>query len=269
MISAQNLTKRFIRQEKKGKKTEFAAVDHISFSAKEGEILGILGPNGAGKTTLLRLLSGLMQPDDGAVGIRVPVKDRPGDDTYIVLQAHNEDDRPLVKRHIGYLSENTKLYGRLSVHEFLRIVGDVCGMDKAFCADRIREVASLMDMDAFLENRIDRLSTGQKQRVSIARCLLTDPAIYIFDEPTLGLDVISAKSIIDFMKEERGRGKTVLYSTHYMEEAEYLCDRLVMIDHGHIIAEGSPADVRALSGTDNLRDAFFSCVENKTKDSIR
>ena len=115
-------------------------------------------------------------------------------------------------------------------------------------------------MDAFLDNRIEKLSTGQTQRASIARCLVHDPQVYIFDEPTLGLDIISSAAIIDFMKRERERGKTVLYSTHYMEEAEYLCDRIVLIHQGKIIREGPPAELKERTKKDSLRDVFSGLI---------
>ena len=121
-------------------------------------------------------------------------------------------------------------------------------------------------MGEFIDNRIEKLSTGQKQRTSIARCLIHDPDIYIFDEPTLGLDIISSKAIIDFMKQEKERGKSVLYSTHYMEEAEFLCDRIVMINKGHIMAVGTPQELKEQTGTGNLRDTFFAFMEGGTAD---
>lgn len=246
MIIVENLVKTFTRNEKKNKKSEFNAVDGISLTVKEGEIVGILGPNGAGKTTLLRMMSRLMNPSGGIVGIRIG----------------NEEitDDIEVKRHIGYLSNNTKLYGRLSAREFLQMLGILYGMSQEDTERRIREITRVLSMESFLDNRIERLSTGQAQRVSIARCLVHDPQVYIFDEPTLGLDIISSAAIIDFMKGERERGKTVLYSTHYMEEAEFLCNRIVMIYHGKIISEGTPAELREQTGKKSLRDIFAELI---------
>lgn len=246
MIIVENLVKTFTRNEKKNKKSEFNAVDGISLTVKEGEIVGILGPNGAGKTTLLRMMSRLMNPSGGIVSIRIG----------------NEEitDDIEVKRHIGYLSNNTKLYGRLSAREFLQMLGTLYGMSQEDTERRIREISGVLSMESFLDNRIERLSTGQAQRVSIARCLVHDPQVYIFDEPTLGLDIISSAAIIDFMKGERERGKTVLYSTHYMEEAEFLCNRIVMICHGKIISEGTPAELREQTGKKSLRDIFAELI---------
>jgi sodium transport system ATP-binding protein len=123
-------------------------------------------------------------------------------------------------------------------------------------------------MESFIDNRIEKLSTGQKQRTSIARCLVHNPDIYIFDEPTLGLDIISSKAIIDFMKQERGRNKTVLYSTHYMEEAEFLCDRIIMIDKGNVIASGTPEELKKATNTGNLRDTFFAYMKGGEEDEL-
>ena len=248
MIEAKELTKQFIRTEKKGKKEEFLAVDHVSFKAEKGEILGILGPNGAGKTTLLRMLGSLMEPTFG----QVLITDK---------NMKQITKKEILKKHIGYLSENTKLYGRFSVREMLSLFGELYGFTRGEMEGRIEEICKLLQMESFIDNRIEKLSTGQKQRTSIARCLVHNPDIYIFDEPTLGLDIISSKAIIDFMKQEKKGGKSVLYSTHYMEEAEFLCDRIIMIDKGKIIAVGTPAELKEATGTGNLRDTFFAYME--------
>lgn len=246
MITADHLIKTFTRDEKRNKKREINAVDDISLQVAAGEIVGILGPNGAGKTTLLRMMSRLMKPTSGTVSIRIG-------QTEI-------SDAVEVKRHIGYLSNNTKLYGRLSARELLQMLGVLYGLSEGDTAKRIVKISEILSMDSFLDNRIEKLSTGQTQRASIARCLVHDPKVYIFDEPTLGLDIISSASIIDFMKRERERGKTVLYSTHYMEEAEYLCDRIVMIHQGRIIREGTPGDLKAQMGKESLRDVFAELI---------
>ena len=255
MIRSDGLTKQFVRTLKKGQKEEFYAVDHISFTANQGEILGILGPNGAGKTTLLRMLGSLMEPTEG----RVIIEDMDGNEIC---------DKASLKKHIGYLSENTKLYGRFTVRETLSLFGELYGFTKEEMTEKIDRTNSILSMDEFIDNRVEKLSTGQKQRTSIARCLVHDPDIYIFDEPTLGLDIISSKAIIDFMKQEKERGKSVLYSTHYMEEAEFLCDRIVMINKGQVIAEGTPEELRNMTGTSNLRDTFFALVEGGDEDEL-
>lgn len=247
MLTADHLVKTFIRNEKKHKKSEINAVDDISLSVREGEIVGILGPNGAGKTTLLRMMAKLMKPTGGQVSIRIG--------------GAEIADEIEVKRHIGYLSNNTKLYGRLSTRELLQMLGSVYGLAEEETEQKIAEIGSILSMESFMDNRIEKLSTGQTQRASIARCLVHDPQVYIFDEPTLGLDIISSAAIIDFMKRERERGKTVLYSTHYMEEAEYLCDRIVMIHQGKIISEGTPTALKEQTGKKSLREVFSGLIQ--------
>ena len=255
MIEVENLCKSFYRQVKdknnkkfRTKKEEFLAVNNLSFRANKGEIIGILGPNGAGKTTLLRMLGGILTPTSGHIKI--------GDFDY-------EKDKNAAKKEIGYLSGNTKLYNRLSPRELLTTFGNLYDMSKEEISKSIDDIIKIMDMESFIDNRIENLSTGQAQRTSIARCLIHNPSIYIFDEPTLGLDVISSKSIIDFMKTERDRGKTVLYSTHYMEEAEILCDRIYMMHKGEFIAWGSCEELKAKYETNSLRDIFINLASKR------
>lgn len=255
MIRTEGLSKKFrkIKDEKQkslSKKVsyEFYAVDHVTMQADAGEILGVLGPNGAGKTTLLRMIGNLMKPTEGKVVI--------GDDN-----GGEITDQIRIKTMVGYLSGNTKLYHRFSTREMLATIAEIYGIPKEEQQERIREICGVLDMESFLDNRIERLSTGQTQRANIARCLIHKPQIYIFDEPTLGLDIISSESIIRFMKKEREQGKTVIYSTHYMEEAQYLCDRIVMLYQGKIIAEGTPESLMRQTDTTNLRDTFRALIE--------
>lgn len=251
MIRVDRLSKTFQRVVKDGrkkKKETFFAVKEISFEVEEGQIYGILGPNGAGKTTLLRMLGGILTPTEGAVAIG-------GYDSK--LQSNE------MKQLIGYLSGNTKLYGRLSPRELFGIFGELYGLSKKEVEDAIQKVSKIMDMESFMDNRIEHLSTGQTQRTSIGRCLIHSPKVYIFDEPTLGLDVLSSHAIIEFMKEEKKKGKTVLYSTHYMEEAESLCDQILMIHQGEIIAKGTPDALKEQTKTSNLRDVFIKLVEER------
>lgn len=257
MIEVNNLCKSFTRVVKdesnkkiklKTKKEEFLAVNNVSFNAGKGEIIGILGSNGAGKTTLLRMLGGILTPTSGSIKVA----------GYDYLK-----DKNLAKKEIGYISGNTKLYNRLSPRELLTTFGSLYDMEKDEIEKSIENIIQVMDMKSFIDNRIENLSTGQNQRTSIARCLIHSPEIYIFDEPTLGLDVISSKSIIDFMKNERNNGKTVLYSTHYMEEAETLCDKIYMIHKGEIIANGSCEELKREYNTQNLRDIFINIASKR------
>ena len=247
ILTANNLIKTFEKHEKKQKKVSFNAVDDISLQVGQGEIVGVLGPNGAGKTTLLRMLGMLMQPTSGSITMTV--------------DGEQLTDVTRIKANIGYLSGNTKLYGRLSTRELLEILGNIYGMDKQAIDERIEAISKVLNLENFIDNRIEKLSTGQTQRASISRCLIHSPKLYIFDEPTLGLDIISSNSIIEFMKQERQQGKTVLYSTHYMEEAEYLCDRVILIDKGRIVAQGTIDELSQLTGKNKLRDIFNSLIK--------
>ena len=255
MIEAVHLSKKFercIKQGRKNVKEEFLAVDEVTLSAGEGEIVGILGPNGAGKTTLLRMLGMLMTPTVGEVRLA----DAPGRFIEEVTEK---------KRAIGYLSGNTKLYQRFSIREYLRFLGQLYDYSEQEISDRTEEIIKVLNMETFADNYIGKLSTGQTQRASIARCLMADPQLYILDEPTLGLDILSADAIISFMKEQKEKGKTVLYSTHYLEEAEVLCDRIYMICDGRIVAQGTPQQLKDQTGSMSLREAFHAIYNSKKK----
>ena len=277
MIEAKDLCKQFernVRQGRRTKKESFLAVDHISLEARQGEIIGILGPNGAGKTTLLRMLGMLMTPTEGTIRLT----DAEGNEI---------TDATEKKAAIGYLSGNTKLYllifsagfvafalffslrpgkilvwvGKILNPCFLVFLGELYGFDKATIRERTEEIFRVLDMESFGDNRIEKLSTGQTQRASIARCLMADPELYILDEPTLGLDILSADAIIRFMKGQKAKGKTVLYSTHYLEEAQILCDRIYMIRDGKLAAQGTPEALMEQTGTDSLREAFHAIYD--------
>ena len=248
MLEVKDLKKKFVKYNAKRKKEEFYADNGISFKAKDREIIGILGPNGAGKTTLLRMIAGILEPTSGTISF----------DKLDYL--HNEIE---IKKSIAYLSGNTKLYNTLSPYELLKMCGNIYGVEEDKLEDRIKEISKKLNMDSFLYNRIENLSTGQTQRVNIARCLIHDPKYYILDEATSGLDIISSQIILDFIKEEKKKGKTILYSTHYMEEAENICDRVIMINKGVVIKEGTPDEVRKDTKTSNLRDAFFKLIGGK------
>lgn len=251
MLKIEGVSKTFTRTVKKGRrhvKEDFNAVDNISFQVEKGQVFGILGPNGAGKTTLLRMLGGILTPTSG----RIELEGR--------CYSQNKNE---VKSHIGYLSGNTKLYGRITPRELLSIFGSLYEMSDEAIKERTEMIFDTLDMHSFSDNRIELLSTGQTQRISIARCLIHSPKLYIFDEPTLGLDVLSSRAIIDFMLEEKKAGKTVLYSTHYMEEAETLCDHIAMMHEGKMMIEGTKEEVKRATGTDNLREAFLKSLEER------
>ena len=165
-----------------------------------------------------------------------------------------------IKQNIAYLSGNTKLYDTLSTYELLKMCADIYGVPSEKIDKRIQELSKILNMDSFLYNKISNLSTGQTQRVNIARCLVHDPKYYILDEATTGLDIISSQIILDFIKQEKQRGKVILYSTHYMEEAENICDRVIMINKGIVINSGTPQKIKQDTNTTNLRDSFFAMI---------
>ena len=245
MLKVENITKEFTKKTSEKETITFLANDNISFTAKPGEVVGILGPNGAGKTTLLRIIAGIMEPSKGTVTI--------DDKTY-------KKDSIEIKKEITYLSGNTKLYKDISPYELLEMTASYYGLSKKEYQKKIKEISNKFNMTSFLHQRIGTLSTGQYQRTSISRCLIHNPKYYILDEPTSGLDVISSKTIIDFVKEMKKENKCILYSTHYMEEAESICDKIVMINKGKIIIQGSKAEILKKTKTTNLRDSFFALV---------
>ena len=245
MIIVDHATKKFTRNKNKHEKEEFYADKDISFTAKDGEIIGILGPNGAGKTTLLRMIVGILEPTEGTIS----------------FDGMNYQENEIeIKQQIAYLSGNTKLYDTLTAYELLKMCCDIYKVEPKEAEKRIQEITKILKMDQFLYNKIENLSTGQTQKVNIARCLVHNPKYYILDEATTGLDIISSQIILNFMKEERTKGKTILYSTHYMEEAENICDRVIMINKGEVIQEGTPSEIKKVTKTTNLRDAFFTLI---------
>ncbi len=200
VISAREIRKYFIDN----RLGEVRAVDGLSFDCYEGEILGILGPNGAGKTTLLRMLAAILRPTAGTA----------------TVFGHDIRDQPdEVKRRIGFLSGNTKLYKRLSAVEILRFFGRLYGMDEELINERSEAIFALLDMQSIRDRRFDKLSTGEKQKVSIARSLIHDPPLLILDEPTAGLDVVSSKSMIEFIHRSRENYNTIIISTNYITKA--------------------------------------------------
>jgi len=245
MIKVDNLRKKFERIDLNKKKVTFYADDGISFEAHDGEIVGILGPNGAGKTTLLRMISGILEPTSGKVSFDGKTYDK------------SEIE---IKKNIACLSGNTKLYDDLSIYELLMMCADIYEVPKEKAEERIKEIAKRLKLEDLIYSRIANMSTGQTQKINIARCMLHNPKYYILDEATTGLDIIASQIILDFIKDERENGKTILYSTHYMEEAENICDRVIMINKGKIIESGTPTEIKARTGTSNLRDAFFSLI---------
>jgi len=247
MIEARALSKTFVAK-KKWRKEKIEAAREVSFTCRPGEIYGLLGANGAGKTTTLRMLATILRPTSGTAEVA-------GFD--IRSRAHQ------VRRHVGFLSTQTALYGRLTAREFVEYFGRLHEVPAADLRRRVEEVFERLDMNEFRDRRCDKLSTGQKQKTSIARTLIHDPPVMIFDEPTVGLDVLAQRSILDFVRECRQRDKTVIFSTHVMTEAEKLCDRLGIIHGGRIVAEGTVAELKAAHHKDDLEDLFVYLVERE------
>lgn len=245
MLEVKNITKEFSKKISQKKTVSFLADDNISFTAGEGEVVGILGPNGAGKTTLLRIIAGIMNETSGEV---------------IIDGKTHKNNSIDIRKNIAFLTGNTKLYKDISPYELLIMCGEYYGISKKKLEKRVKEIINKFDMKNFQHQKIDTLSTGQYQRTSISRCVVHDPKYYILDEPTSGLDVISSKVILDFVKEAKENGKTILYSTHYMEEAENICDKIVMINKGKVIIIGTPDEIRKKTNTTNLRDSFFALI---------
>jgi sodium transport system ATP-binding protein len=241
MIEARGLSKRF--QDKK--RGEIHAVDNVSFTCQPGEIYGLLGANGAGKTTTLRMLATILEPTDG---------------TAIICGHDVVDDPEKVRANVGFLSTGTALYPRLSSQELVEYFGRLNGLDEATLKKRVDDIFNRLEMNDFRDRRCDKLSTGMKQKTSIARTLVHDPPVMIFDEPTTGLDVMTARTIINFISECRERGKAIIFSTHIMSEVERLCDSIGIIHDGKLLAEGTVSELRAEYAEHNIEEIIVKVV---------
>jgi sodium transport system ATP-binding protein len=235
---------------KDAKKGIVKAVDGVTVTAHPGKILGVLGVNGAGKTTFLRMLSTVIRPTSGQASVA-------GFDV--------EKDAAKVRASIGFMSSSTALYGRLTGRETLDYFGGLYGLSGARLKERKDFVIETLQLADFQDRLCDRLSTGQKQRVSIARTILHDPGVLFFDEPTTGLDVVTSQTILGYIEKTRSEGKTVIFCTHIMSEAERLCDDVIVIHDGIVCGEGSPAELKQRTGKDSLEMAFLELVKPVVK----
>jgi len=241
MIEATHLTKTF----KDKKRGMVRAVNDLSFRCEPGRISGRLGANGAGKTTALRMLATLLNPASGTAKVA----------GYDIIE-----EGPAVRGEVGFLAASTALYGRLTAREMVTYFGRLNGMDDASIRARVQQLADQLDMHDFLDRRTDKFSTGMKQKTSIARTLVHDPAVMIFDEPTLGLDVMTSRAIVKFVRQCRDSGKTVIYSSHVMSEIEKLCDRIGIIHAGELVAEGTLPELQQQYGETEMEEIFVKAV---------
>ena len=239
MIAIESLEKSF------GTKKPVRAVDGVSFAAPDGEITGLLGPNGAGKTTLLRMLATLVLPDAGRASV----------DGLDVVR-----DRYAVRERIGVLSDARGLYPRLTARENVRYYGALHGLRGAALDARIDTLFTSLGLHDHAERRTQGFSQGERMKVAIARALVHDPATILLDEPTNGLDIMSVRALREQLRALRGAGKCLLFSSHVMQEVAALCDRIVILAHGRVVAHGTAAALQAQAGTASLEDAFVSLL---------
>src|SRR6201988_266513 len=241
MIQVENLTKSF-RDLRRG---QVLAVDHISFETRAGEVFGLLGPNGAGKTTTMRILCTVLRPTSGTATIA----------GYDVAAQPNH-----VRQHIGFLSASTAIYDRMSAWELVEYFGRLYGLEGERLRQRMEEVFAALQMNGFRDTLGAKMSTGMRQKVSIARAIIHDPPVLIFDEPTLGLDVLVARAVRQNIQRLRALGKCIVFSTHIMHEVEKLCDRVAIISRGRILDCGPLDELRRRHGEEYLEELFFQLV---------
>lgn len=241
MIHVRELTKSYADL----RRGSFVAVDGISFDAAPGQIYGLLGPNGAGKTTALRILSTMLQPTSGTATIN----------SYNVLT-----QPALVRRQIGYVSMNTAVYDRMTAWEMVEYFGRLYGIEAQNLRDRMETIFERLQMNEIRNLLGAKMSTGMKQKVSIARAIVHDPPVLIFDEATSGLDVLVARALLKTVMELREQGKCIVFSTHIMREVERLCDRIAILHRGHILAEGTLSELADQHNEPDLEELFFRLI---------
>lgn len=241
MIEVSGLTKTFTDK----KRGTITAVNNVSFSCPSGQVFGLLGLNGAGKTTTLRMLATMLKPDSGTATLA----------GYDLLKSPGD-----VRKSIGFLTGNTGLYIRLTGREILLYFGQLQGLSRKAVSERIEKFSLILDMEKFLDVRVDKYSTGMKQKVSIARTLIHNPSVLILDEPTLGLDVLASRTIVDFIGNAKKDGLSVILSTHIMHEAAHLCDQIGVIHEGAMKKLATLKSLKAEYGTDDLDAIFVSII---------
>lgn len=250
MIEVESLSKDF-RDLKRGRVT---ALDSVSFEVGGGEVFGLLGPNGAGKTTCLRILSTVLAPSSGLARV----------DGHDVVA-----DPQSVRRSIGFMSNNTGLYDRMTAWEMVQYFGRLYGMTETALNERLEAVFADLQMNDFRDQLCTKLSTGMKQKVSIARTIVHDPPVLIFDEPTSGLDVLVARSVLKTVERLRDEGKCIIFSTHIMREVERLCDRIAIIHRGRILDCGAITELAERHDQPDVEELFFELIEKYDADHPR
>ena len=251
MIEVQHLVKSVSLSKKQREEagidaTTVKAVDDVSFTCQPGRIFSLLGPNGAGKTTTLRMIATILKPSSGSIRVA----------------GHEVSSHPReVRASIGFLTGSTGLYQRLTPNEVIKYFGDLYKMDKTTYERRKDELFTLLGIHDFASKKIGQLSTGMKQKVSIARTMIHDPQVVVFDEPTSGLDVITAENIIKLIRDCKSQGKTVIFSSHIMSEVDLLCDDLAIIHKGRLHFSGTMDDFRSQFSDYTLTEAFIRVVE--------
>ncbi len=240
MIEVQNLHKSF-----KTKTGIVNAVQGVSFTARDGEITGLLGPNGAGKTTTLRMLYTLMNPDQGSVKV---------DGFDSINEAED------VRRRLGVLPDARGVYKRLTARENIEYFGELHGMTPQEISMRIKALSNALGMEDVLDRQSEGFSQGQRTKTAIARALIHDPKNVILDEPTNGLDVMTTRGLREFLKQLKAEGRCVIFSSHIMQEVAALCDRIVIISKGRVMAQGTADELREQFGEQNLEDAFVKAI---------
>ena len=247
-LRVQNISKRFYDKSR----GEFWGCQGVSFEVTPGEVFGLLGPNGAGKTTTLRVVSTIYKPTTGSatIGAVDVVK-----------------DPTAARKLIGFLSSTTGLYERLTAREILLYFGRLCDVPEDVLHQRIESIFEALEFKTFADSRVAKLSQGTRQKVAIARAIIHNPALMIFDEPSTGLDVLAAYSMHEFVRKERNEGKCILLSTHIMSEAVKLCDRIGIISEGRLLATGSVEELCQLTGKGDLEECFVSLVKQAPSDA--
>jgi sodium transport system ATP-binding protein len=249
MIHVRELTKTYADL----RRGQFVALSGLTFDAFPGEIYGLLGPNGAGKTTALRILSTVLRPSGGSATVN----------GYNVLTQPSR-----VREQIGFVSANTAVYDRMTAEEMVVYFGRLHGINEPVLSERLANLFARLQMDDIRDVLGAKMSTGMKQKVSIARALIHDPPVIIFDEATVGLDVLVARALLNTIAELRDQGKCIVFSTHIMREAERLCDRIAIMHRGYILSEGPLDQLRERHGEEDLEELFFQLISQHDEQRI-